>query len=142
MPEQAKEAIAFAVIHGAHSPRTDDSSAPTPLARDRSRVISQLGSSIRGFAHFDGQWITSHENWPIPRGITTSRPVAYGASVRAWHARHNATNQSKSKSEPPCERFRTWCTSNRVRRPQAWHVQRDRARTVPQIISHAGTEAA
>src|SRR5215467_3332507 len=37
--------------------------------------------------------------------------------------------RSRSKSEPPWVRLRTWWTSSRVRRPQAWQTQRARART-------------
>src|SRR5215831_2378501 len=37
--------------------------------------------------------------------------------------------RSRSKSEPPWARLRTWWTSSRARRPQAWQTQRARART-------------
>jgi hypothetical protein len=143
-------------IHGGTSEGSDALASLAPFGSDK-RLNARVrppslaspflptwakSSSSQAGCHFDGRWITSHVNWPSPMAITTSRPVECDASVRAWHARHNATNQSRSKSEPPCERFRTWCTSNPVRMPQARHVQRDCARTVSRIRSHAATEAA
>jgi len=69
--------------------------------------------------------------------VTISRPAANGASVWSWQGRHRATRRSRSKSEPPRERLRTWWTSRLPRWPHAWQRQPARVRTSLRIACHS-----